>query len=305
MIRQISDLAFTVRNSPRGSENPVANGFRDRRQAATLRDLDAVRRTLLPMPPPMTDDAAAIAAERIRFVLVRTSHPGNIGAAARAIRTMGMRRLVLVAPQRNPDPDVDALAAGATDVLERIVVVDDLETAIADCRLIVGATARPRGVAMEETTPRETAARVLPRASHGDEVAIVFGNERTGLTNDEIKLCHVAVHIPADPAFSSLNLAQAVQVLAYELRVGLLDGASPTPPARSDPAASAAETEAFFDHLATTLDDIDFHKGRSPRTILQRLRRMFLRAQLDQRELRVLRGILTDAQRMARLARDR
>jgi tRNA (cytidine32/uridine32-2'-O)-methyltransferase len=253
----------------------------------------------------MTDEAAARAAERIRFVLVRTSHPGNIGAAARAIRTMGMHRLVLVAPQRYPDPEADALAAGATDVLERVVVVDDLAAAIADCRFVVGATARPRGVAMDEVSPRDMVARVLPRALDDDEVAVVFGNERTGLTNDEIKLCHAAVHIPADPAFSSLNLAQAVQVLAYELRVGLLDGASPAPPVRIDPVASAAETEAFFDHLATTLDDIDFHKGRSPRTILQRLRRMFLRAQLDQRELRVLRGILTDAQRMARLARER
>ena len=244
-------------------------------------------------------------AETIRFVLVRTSHPGNVGAAARAIRTMGFGRLVLVQPQHFPDPEATALAAGADDVLEHAVVVPDLVSAIADCELVLGCTARRRGVALEELAPREAANRVL-HAAPAAEIAIVFGNERTGLENDELMRCHAAVHIPSDPSFSSLNLAQAVQVLAYELRVAAIDasGTKSEAPLKSDPPATAEQLEYFFAHLAQTLDDIDFHKGRSPRTILQRLRRLFLRSDLDQRELRILRGIFDDAQRVARLARN-
>lgn len=239
-----------------------------------------------------------------RFVLVRTSHPGNIGSAARAIRTMGYTRLVLVAPQRYPHDDVAAMAAGADDVLSRIVVVPDLASAIADCRLVLGATARQRHVALSEHTPREAAPLALDTVSAGGEVAFVFGNERTGLENDELALCHGAVHIPAAPEFSSLNLSQAVQILAYEMRVAQLANPSAPPPKKSDPPADAAAMEGFFTHLATTLDDIEFHKGRSPQTILLRLRKLFQRAQPDERELRVLRGILSDAQRMARLAKE-
>lgn len=242
-------------------------------------------------------------AARVCYVLVRTSQPGNIGAAARAIRTMGFSRLVLVAPQRYPDPEATAFAAGADDVLQQAVIVPDLRTAIADCRAVYGATARQRTVALEEHTPRQIAARVQADAWSGAEVALVFGNERTGLENDELALCHGAVHIPAAPDYSSLNLAQAVQVLAYELRVRLLDDPAPPPSQRTDPPASAGAMEGFFEHLYTTLDEIDFHKGRSPEVIMLRLRKLFLRAAPDERELRVLRGILADAQRMARLAR--
>ncbi len=240
---------------------------------------------------------------RIRFVLANTSHPGNIGSAARAIRTMGFRRLALVAPEQFPHGDAFALAAGATDVLDEAIVVSTLPEALADCTLVLGATARLRGVSLEEWSPREAAARMLGAAMEGREVAVVFGNERAGLSNDEIKLCHAAVHIPSDAAYSSLNLAQAVQVIAYELRMAVLGGVSARV-GKLDAPASSAELEGFFGHLAETLDDIEFHKGRSPRTIMRRLRRLFLRAAPDQRELRVLRGILADAQRMARLARN-
>lgn len=219
---------------------------------------------------------------------------------------MGFTRLVLVAPFDYPHREATALAAGATDVLENIVVVPSLVEAIADCTLVLGCTARRRGVALPELTPRDAASRVCA-ADAGSEIAVVFGNERTGLENDELKLCHAAVHIPSDPGFSSLNLAQAVQVLAYELRLAL--HAATAAPAgdesKSDPPASAEQMEYFFSHLEQTLDDIDFHKGRSPRTIMQRLRRLFLRAHMDQREVRILRGILDDAQRMARLASER
>lgn len=271
---------------------------KDENQKPSIEDR-ALPSPLVPLPSPPSRPS-------VRFVLVRTSHPGNIGAAARAIRTMGFSRLVLVQPQHFPDPEATALAAGADDVLERAVVVPDLVSAIADCELVLGCTARRRGVALEQLSPRVAASRAL-EAAGAAEVAIVFGNERTGLENDELMRCHAAVHIPSDPAFSSLNLAQAVQVLAYELRVASLDAAGTPQDAapRSDPPATAEQLEYFFAHLAQTLDDIDFHKGRSPRTILQRLRRLFLRSDLDQRELRILRGIFDDAQRMARLATER
>jgi len=251
----------------------------------------------------MTEPSPAAIAEKIRFVLVRTSHPGNIGAAARAIRTMGLARLSLVAPHAFPHADAIALAAGANDVLENAPIAPDLPAAIADCQLVLGATARRRDVPMEEIDAREAAARALAAARDGREVALVFGNERTGLENDEIKRCHAAVLIPSDPAFASLNLAQAVQVLAYEVRMAVLAGASPLPEQKADPPASAAELDAFFEHLERTLEAIEFHKGRSPRTIMLRLRRLYLRAQPDQRELRVLHGILSDSERIASLAR--
>ena len=253
----------------------------------------------------MNDAPSHPVAARLRFVLVRTSHPGNIGAAARAIRTMGYSNLALVAPHAFPHAEATALAAGADDVLANARVVPDLSAAIAGCRLVLGATARRRDVPMEEIDPREAAARALETARAGGEVALVFGNERIGLENEEIKHCHAAVLIPSDPAFPSLNLAQAVQVLAYEVRMAALAGATPLPAQKGDPAASSAELDAFFDHLAKTLDAIDFHKGRSPRTVMLRLRRFYLRARPDRRELRILHGILTDTDRAARLLREK
>jgi tRNA (cytidine32/uridine32-2'-O)-methyltransferase len=243
-----------------------------------------------------------MAQANIRFVLSNTSHPGNIGSAARAIRTMGFKRLVLIAPEAFPHIDAHAMAAGADDVLEAAPIHAHLAESIADCTYVLGATARMRGVSLEEVSPREAARRMLEVVASGGQVGVVFGNERSGLSNDEIKLCHAAVHIPSDPTFSSLNLSQAVQVVAYELRMALLAGAPPRV-GNTDEVATAADMEGFFAHLATSLEDIDFHKGRSDRTIMQRLRRLFLRANLDKREIRILRGILADAQRMSRIAR--
>ncbi|MHB8448703.1 MAG: RNA methyltransferase [Rudaea sp.] len=240
---------------------------------------------------------------QIRFVLVRTSHPGNIGAAARAIRTMGFARLSLVAPHKFPHADAVAMASGANAVLDDAPLSASLVEAVADCTLVLGCTARARAVQLEELSPREAATRALTAGAHGP-VAIVFGNERTGLENDELMSCHAAVRIPSVEDFPSLNLAQAVQVLAYELRLAMLE---PTPQAaggsKSDPPATAEQLEYMFEHLAQMLDDIDFHKGRSPVTIMKRLRRLFLHAALDQREVRILRGIFDDAQRMAKLAK--
>ena len=260
--------------------------------------------------PPMPTDTTLDPATRLRIVLVGTQHPGNIGSAARAMKTMGLSRLVLVSPERTPNVDSLALAAGAVDVLEAAPVVATLAEAVADCRLVLGCTARSRRIALDELWPRDAAARALGEVAAGAEVALVFGRERTGLTNDELQLCHAAVHIPANPDYSSLNLASAVQVLSYELRLAILASRpSPEPVAvdaeRAEPPASHADLEGFFSQLAETLDAIDFHKGRAPESAMRKLRRLFLRASLDAREVRLLRGILADAERMAMLAGQR
>lgn len=244
-------------------------------------------------------------AERIRIVLVGTQHPGNLGSAARAMRTMGLTRMVLVAPEKKPDFDTTSMAAGAESLVLQAPVFATLEDAVADCRLVLGCTARSRRIALEELLPREAGERVVAAAGEGADVALVFGRERTGLDNHELQLCHAAVHIPSDPDFSSLNLAAAVQVLAYELRMAMLS-AEPTPASDADataePPASHAELEGFFAQLGETLDAIDFHKGRTPESALRKLRRIFLRADMNTREVRLMRGVLADAQRMARLA---
>lgn len=240
--------------------------------------------------------------DSLRIVLVGTQHPGNIGSAARAMKTMGLSRLMLVAPQRYPDRDAYALAAGANDLLDTAEIHPTLASAVADCHLVVASTARHRTVPMPELTPREGAQRLLEGEAMG-QVALVFGRERTGLENDELQLCHSAICIPANPDYSSLNLAAAVQVLAYELRVARLAQApvAKAPPCGPDDLPAAhGEMEGFFAHLGALLDDIEFHKGKPPDMVTQRLRRLFLRAQPDPRELRILRGIFSDTQRLLR-----
>lgn len=245
---------------------------------------------------------------RIRFVLVGTQHPGNMGAAARAMKTMGLGRLVLVAPEKPLDEEAFRRSAGAEDVLGDAPVVGTLAEAVADCRLVLGCTARARRVQLEELLPAVAAQRALAKAgdaADAGEVAFVFGRERTGLTNEELQLCHLAVHIPSNPEFSSLNLAAAVQVLAYELRMAYLGAAPAAVAGDAEPreqAASHAQLEGLFGQLGQTLDDIDFHKGRAPESAMRKLRRLFLRTELSEQEVRLLRGILADAQRMARLA---
>ncbi|MDQ1093664.1 tRNA (cytidine32/uridine32-2'-O)-methyltransferase [Xanthomonas sacchari] len=242
---------------------------------------------------------------RIRFVLVGTQHPGNIGAAARAMKTMGLSRLVLVAPECEVDTEAYRRSAGAEDLLQQAPVLPALADAVADCRLVLGCTARSRRVSLEELLPADAAQRLTATSAEPAEVALVFGRERTGLTNEELQLCHAAVHIPSDPAFSSLNLAAAVQVLAYELRLAQLRAGAPAPapaPGFREAPASHAQVEGLFGQLAETLDDIDFHKGRAPDSAMRKLRRLFLRTELTEQEVRLLRGVLSDAQRMARLA---
>lgn len=262
-------------------------------------------------PSAAAPDAAAFTLARIRIVLVGTQHPGNIGSAARAMKTMGLSRLVLVAPETAPNAESYALAAGADDVLASAATYATLAEAVADCTQVYGCTARSRRIALDELAPRVASGRVRFEAEAGGEIAVVFGRERTGLDNDELQLCHAAVHIPANPGYSSLNLAAAVQVLCYELRLAALGEAveaAQLPPAaaeagaRREPPASHAQLEGLFGQLANTLDAIDFHKGRAPEAAMRKLRRVFLRAGLDEREVRLLRGVLSDAQRMASIA---
>ena len=252
----------------------------------------------------MNQSTAAIppAPQNIRFVLARTQHPGNIGAAARAIRTMGFWRLTLVGPHHWPDPQATAMAAGADDVLANLKLAGSIAEAVADCTGVYGLSARRRGVNLPELDPRAAVAEIAPLLEAGREVALLFGNERSGLDNDELSVCHAMVKIPSVEEFSSLNLAQAVQVMAWELRMAT-PGRVPEAPAQHDAPATADQMERFFEHLFATLHAIDFHKGRSAQTIELRLRRLFHRAQPDARELRILHGVLADAERMATLAK--
>jgi len=254
------------------------------------------------------DNAAPnLLAMQLRIVLVGTQHPGNIGSAARAMKTMGLSKLVLVAPEKAPDRDTHAMAAGADDLVEAAPVFATLAEAVADCRWVLGCTARNRRIQLEPMHPRDAARRAVVAAA-GGPVALVFGRERTGLENEELQLCHAAVHIPSDPAFSSLNLAAAVQVLSYELRCALLgdagsgEGDSARTPPPGGEVAPHAELEGLFAQLAETLEQIDFHKGRAPASAMRKLRRLYLRANLDSAEVRLLHGVLADTQRMAWLA---
>lgn len=240
--------------------------------------------------------------DAIRIVLVGTQHPGNIGSAARAMKTMGLSNLVLVAPKRFPDPEALALAAGADDILARAQVVADLNEALAGCTYVLGTSARERTVVLPELSPRQAALELVGRSQHG-AVALLFGPERTGLENDDLQLCHARVYIPCNPDYASLNLAAAVQVLSYEIRLQRLEQgqvARPDSNASNEPAASYEQMERLFAHLTEFMDEVDFHKGKSPDLVVQRIRRLFLKADLDEREIKILRGLLSDAQRLLR-----
>ena len=240
--------------------------------------------------------------EPIRIVLVGTQHPGNIGSAARAMKTMGLSQLVLVAPQRYPDPEAIALAAGADDILSQARVVATLADALADCTYVIGTSARARTVSLPEFTPRVAAEQLLVK-SQQSPVALLFGPERTGLLNQDLQLCHACVLIPSNPEYPSLNLAAAVQILSYEIRLQSVQFNAAPPialSADSEPPASFEQMERLFAHLIEFMDDVDFHKGKPAEMVIQRIRRLFLKANLDEREIKILRGLLADAQRMLR-----
>jgi len=242
-----------------------------------------------PVSPFTTVPTSNAVLARIRIVLVRTRHPGNIGAAARAMLTMGLSRLVLVAPARFPDPEAVALAAGATAVLDATRVVATLGEALAGCAVAIGLSARPREYAGRVLPLRDAAMEAIAHANAGD-VALVFGTEMSGLSNDELARCGIAATIPANDAFSSLNVAAAVQVAAYELRVAA--GLSQVWSAPRFSPATHDEIEALHAHARRTLTALRFLKPENPRRLLPRLRRLFGRASLEREEVNILRGIL-------------
>lgn len=233
--------------------------------------------------------------QNIRTVLVETSHPGNIGASARALKNMGLEQLVLVRPALFPHAEATARASGADDLLARARVVDNLDAALVGCGLVMGTSARSRTLARPALDPRQSARRMI-ELSRYSEVALVFGRERSGLTNDELDRCHYQVHIPANPAYSSLNLAAAVQVLAYELRMAGAADEKPQFPAGHTLPATSDQMAHFYEHLQQVLIEIDFLDPGNPRQLMRRLRRLFNRAQPDQNEINILRGILTAVQ---------
>ena len=229
--------------------------------------------------------------DSIRIVLVATSHPGNIGSTARAMKTMGFRRLYLVSPKSFPDPRAHELSAGADDLFQYAVVTDSLKEALTGCQLVLATSARPREIALPGLTPAACAALVA-ETKDKTEIAIVFGREHAGLTNDELLHCHYHINIPSNPEYSSLNLAQAVQIIAYELRMKLLSPGADVE-MRSDRQATVDEVEQFYTHLSKLLVAVDFLKLSNPKKLLQRLRRMFNRIKLEHLEVSILRGILT------------
>ena len=230
----------------------------------------------------------------VRIVLVETSHPGNIGASARAMKTMGLQDLTLVAPKGFPSAEATARASGADDVLAGARVVESLGEAIADCGFVVGASARLRSLPWPVVDPRAGAEAVWGQVGQ-TPVAVVFGPEHSGLTNEDMARCHQLVHIPANPDYSSLNIAMAVQVLCYELRMAHPDLAPSVVSdelSREAPLASAEALEGFHRHLETVLRDAGFLNPDHPRQLKLRLRRIFHRARLDRTEINILRGML-------------
>ena len=236
--------------------------------------------------------------DNIRIVLVNTTHPGNIGGVARAMKNMGLTRLVLVAPRDYPNEQATWRAASALDILDSAVVVSSLDEAIGDCQFVVGTSARERRIPWPLLDARQCAGRIAQVAGR-EQVAVLFGREDRGLTNDELKVCNLHLNIPTSDAYSSLNLAMAVQIVAYELRMA---HAAPDLPVNEDdqwdaPFASRENMERFYAHLEQALIDIEFLDPAAPRQLMARMRRLYGRVRLDDMELNILRGILTETQK--------
>jgi tRNA (cytidine32/uridine32-2'-O)-methyltransferase len=237
----------------------------------------------------------------VRIVLVGARHPGNIGSTARAMKTMGLADLALVAPERYPAPEAVTMAAAADDVLARARVFATVPEAVADCGLILGTTARPRHLPWRVVEPREAAPEIVAAAKRAP-VALLFGAERTGLSNDDLEQCHRLLTIPCDEAYASLNLAMAVQVVAYELWLAVREPRDGGGDVAAGPHASAQEMERFYEQLAQVLDEIDFRDRTRSGQLMARLRRFFNRAAPDENEIHILRGILTAVQARRRRA---
>jgi tRNA (cytidine32/uridine32-2'-O)-methyltransferase len=252
-----------------------------------------------PIEHPMEHPIEPIVLTRIRVVMVNTSHPGNIGAAARAMKNMGLSHLVLVAPKAHPSFEAYSRAVGADDVLAEATVVDTLAEALSGCVWVAGTSARLRTVRWPVLLPHDCAQQAMVHAHDGD-IAIVFGRERTGLSNEELELCNVLLHIPTNPDYSSLNVAAAIQVVAYELRRAALNDSTMQQQLGNkhddDVPASVELMQGMYEHLYQTLDDIKFFGTNNPDIVMRRLKGLFNRAQTTVREVAILRGIYSAAQ---------
>ena len=274
-------------------------------------------------------DNAAVSAHlsHIRIVMVNTTLPANIGSALRAMKTMGLSELVLVAPKTYPHPDIEALAAGATDLIEKIKIVESLEEAIADCHLVFGTSARSRTIPWPLLDVRPAAEKSVHAVIEKQQrVAIIFGREDRGLTNEELALANYHVTIPVNPDYGVLNVAQAIQIVCYEMRMAVLaQQPVAAPPNQStdqsqdalehqpaqiermpvtdqqsmqwdEPLVNQAQMQQFYPHLEKMLAEIEFMDPENPRLLPLRLRRLFGRIQLDRMEYHLLRGIFTRVQ---------
>jgi tRNA (cytidine32/uridine32-2'-O)-methyltransferase len=236
----------------------------------------------------------------IRIVLVGTTHPGNIGATARAMKNMGLEKLYLVQPKIFPHPEATARAAGADDILNKAIIVTNLNEALAGCKLIFGTSARERSLPVTVVNPRQAAIQalsILSDSKFSENIAFVFGQERMGLTNDELLSCNYHIFIPAVENFSSLNLAASVQIITYELYMAHVETLPPTSQNHYESLASAENLELFYQYLQQVLITIEFLQPNNPRYLMRRLRRLFNRAKLEEREVNILRGILAMVQK--------
>ncbi|GAB54396.1 tRNA (cytidine32/uridine32-2'-O)-methyltransferase [Glaciecola punicea ACAM 611] len=233
--------------------------------------------------------------DAIRIVLVNTSHTGNIGSAARAMKTMGLKNLYLVDPVTKPDSKASALAAGATDILANATIVNTLQEAIADCGLVVGTSARSRTLSWPMLDSRECGDKLITEAANYP-VALVFGRENNGLSNEELQQCNFHVCIDANPEYSSLNLAAAVQTLCYEIRqhhIALQRAPYIEREALENPYPLSKELEKFYVHFESTFAKAGFIRSKHPGVIMSKVRRMFTRTRLESQELAILRGMLS------------
>jgi tRNA (cytidine32/uridine32-2'-O)-methyltransferase len=244
--------------------------------------------------------------DNIRIVLVNTSHPGNIGGVARAMKNMGLTRLYLVAPRDYPNEQAEWRAVSAKDILDTAIIVPTLEDAITDCQFVVGTSARERRIPWPLLDARQCAER-MALASSQEQVAVLFGREDRGLTNEELRVCNLHLNIPTSGAYSSLNLAMAVQIVAYELHVLTSSSKSPVNELEQwdSPFASQGNMEHFYKHLEETLIDVEFLDPAAPRQLMSRLRRLYSRVRLDEMELNILRGVLSETQKWVQRARKR
>ncbi|ENU26970.1 RNA methyltransferase [Acinetobacter modestus] len=253
--------------------------------------------------------------DHVRIVMVNTTLPANIGSALRAMKTMGLSQLVLVAPKTYPHPDIDALAAGAQDLVEKIEIVDTLEQAIQDCHLVFGTSARSRTIPWPLLDVRPAAKEALQAATQQQNIAIVFGREDRGLTNEELALANYHLTIPVNPEYGVLNVAQAIQVICYELRMAALEQNTQQTTVVPDdhmqlkqqqsmewdePLVTQKQMEEFYPHLEKMLTEIEFLDPNNPRLLPLRLRRLFGRIQLDRMEYHLLRGIFSRVQALAK-----